>query len=190
MHRREFVKRSRSSRLRGEKKNRWEKPVKKPRCTTRHLSPPLFFSFLLSFFLLFLPEFFSLSLSFRKLSAGRLDVVQRPTRASVSSRTRRFRWSGGETWIFLLGLASHHQPQYFSPPRGGDYSRDSLSFSFSSPPRASPCVTRDDTIVWCSLQQRVFDFSSRSFNGCNRGWILAYRKGNFKRSPFRFHCRR
>lgn len=148
------------------------------------LLPPLFFPSLPPRVL------FSLSLSFRKLSAGRLDVVQRPTRASVSSRTRRFRWSGGETWIFLLGLASHHQPQYFSPPRGGDYSRDSLSFSFSSPPRASPCVTRDDTIVWCSLQQRVFDFSSRSFNGCNRGWILAYRKGNFKRSPFRFHCRR
>lgn len=154
MHRREFVKRSRSSRLGGEKKNRREKP----RCTA-------------------LPVFFPLS--FRKLSAGRLGVVQRPTRA----RFRRSRGDSGGTRIFLPS----HQPQFFSPPRGGDYSRNSLSFSSSSP---SPPAVCDDTIVRCSLQQRVFDFSSRSFNGCNRGWILAYRKGNFKRSPFRSHCRR
>lgn len=156
MHRREFVKRSRSSRLGGEKKNRREKP----RCP--------------SFFLLFLPLFSSLVPKI----IGRSSWRRATSNASeVSSKPRRFRWNVNFSPL----------PQFFSPPRGGDYSRDSLSFSSSSP---SPPAVCHDTIVRCSLQQRVFDFSSRSFNGCNRGWILAYRKGNFKRSPFRSHCRR
>lgn len=72
MHRREFVKRSRSSRLGGEKKNRREKPR----------SP--------SFFLLFLPLFSSLVPKI----IGRSSWRRATSNASeVSSKPRRFRWN-------------------------------------------------------------------------------------------------
>lgn len=138
MHRREFVKRSRSSRPRGEEEPRRETGEKTALLAT--FLPLFLFSFL--------------RFSFRKLLAVLTSNVH------ASGFVERFGWSVN------FSARPPLPPILFSASWRRLFQRFSLFLSPSLSPSPSPCVTRDDTIVWCSLQQRVFDFSS--FNGCNR----------------------